>query len=138
MTHSLKKGIKKFNEPGHDAAKGEMKQLHDGECWSPINVNSMSPTKRKKAPESLIFLVEKKDGCIKARHCANGSKQRKWMQPDESASPTVMTESVLLTAAIEAKEKRDVATFDIPNAFIQTTSMVEDTDEQGNRIIMKI
>ena len=47
-----------------------------------------------------------------------------------------MTESVLLTAAIEAKERRDVATFDIPNAFIQT--MVEDTDEQGDRIIMKI
>ena len=113
-----------------------MKQLHDRECWSPIDVNSMSPTERKKALESLIFLVQKKDGRIKARHCANGSKQHKWMRADKLASPTVMTESVLLTAAIEAKEKRDVATFDIPNAFIQT--MVEDTDEQGDRIIMKI
>ena len=136
VTYSLQKGIKKFKQPGYDAAKGEMKQLHDRSCWSPIDVSSLSPTERRKALESLIFLVEKKDGRIKARHCANGSKQREWMRPDESASPTVMTESVLLTAAIEAKERRDVATFDIPNAFIQT--MVEDTDEQGDRIIMKI
>ena len=99
-------------------------------------MSSLSPTERRKALESLIFLVEKKDGRIKARHCANGSKQREWMSSDEAASPTVMNESVLLTAAIEAKEGRDVATFDIPNAFIQT--MVEHEDAQGDRIIMKI
>ena len=78
---------------------------------------SVSASERKKALESLIFLVEKKDGRIKARHCANGSKQRQWMPSEEAASPTVMTESVMLTGAIEAKERRDVATFDIPNAF---------------------
>ena len=96
----------------------------------------MTQSEKEKALESLIFLVEKKDGKIKARHCANGSKQRQWIRSDEAASPTVMTKSVLLTAAIEAKERRDVATFDIPNAFIQT--MVDETDEQGDRIIMKI
>ena len=63
--------------------------------------------------ESLIFLVEKKDGRIKARHCANGSKQRNWIDPEDAASPTVMTDSILLTAGIEAKENRDVATWDI-------------------------
>lgn len=42
----------------------------------------------------------------------------------------------MLTATIEAEENRDVATFDIPNAFIQTE--VEEKDEQGDRIIMKI
>ena len=136
VTYSLQKGIKKFKRKGFDAAKGEMKQLHDRECWSPILVSSMTPSEKRKALESLIFLVEKKDGKIKARHCANGSKQRQWMRPDEAASPTVMTESIMLTAAIEAKERRDVATFDIPNAFIQT--LVDKQDEQGDRIIMKI
>ena len=47
-----------------------------------------------------------------------------------------MTDSVLLTAGIEAKEGRDVATWDIPNAFIQTA--VEELDDDGDRIIMKI
>ena len=58
------------------------------------------------------------------------------MRPEEAASPTVMTESVLLTAAIEAHENRDVATWDIPNAFIQTA--VEELDQDGDQIIMKI
>jgi hypothetical protein len=57
---------------------------------------------------------------VKARHCANGSSQREYMQREEVSSPTVSTESVSLTAVIEAREGRDVATCDIPNAFIQT------------------
>ena len=83
-----------------------------------------------------MFLVEKKSGKIKARHCANGSKQRQWMDSDEAASPTVMTHSVLLTATVEAEEGGDVATFDIPNTFMQTH--VNERDDQGDRIIMKI
>ena len=58
------------------------------------------------------------------------------MRPEEAASPTVMTESVLITATVEAKERRDIATFDIPNAFIQTE--VDRIDADGDRIIMKI
>ena len=96
----------------------------------------MTPTEKAKALESPIFLVEKNSGTIKAHHCANGSKQRNWIRPEDAASPTVMTESVLLTAAIEAHENRDVATWDTPNAFIQTA--VEELDQDGDRIIMKI
>jgi hypothetical protein len=58
------------------------------------------------------------------------------MQREEVSSPTVSTESTMLTAVIEAKEGRDVATCDIPNAFIQTE--VKEVDKQGNCIIMKI
>ena len=136
VTYSLNKGLKKFKQKGFDAAKGEMQQLHDRSCWQPIHVSTMTQAEKAKALESLIFLVEKKDGRIKARHCANGSKQRQWIKPEDAASPTVMTDSILLTAGIEAKERRDVATWDIPNAFIQTA--VEELDEDGDRIVMKI
>jgi hypothetical protein len=54
---------------------------------------------------------------------------------DQMQGENKSTESTMLTAVIEAKE-RDVATCDIPNAFIQTE--VEELDKQGNRIIMKI
>ena len=47
-----------------------------------------------------------------------------------------MTDSMLLTTGVEAREKRDVATWDTPNAFIQTA--VKELDEDGGRIIMKI
>ena len=43
---------------------------------------------------------------------------------------------MMLTAALEAKEGRDVGTVDIPKAFIQTE--VEETDKDGNKIIMEI
>ena len=57
------------------------------------------------------------------------------MEKEETASPTTALESVLLTAVIDAKEGRDVATVDIKNAFIQTKIPQEEGKE---RIILKI
>jgi len=102
----------------------------------PIDPKTMSTTEKKRVLESLIFLTEKKDGLIKGRHCANGNPQRQWMDQEQVSSPTVMTESTMITAIIEAKENRDVATCDIPNAFIQTE--VEKQDKDGHCTIMKI
>jgi hypothetical protein len=59
------------------------------------------------------------------------------MERDDAASPTAMTESILITTTIDAKQKCDVMTADILNAFVQT-----DVDEKNqvkeDRIIMKI
>ena len=79
---------------------------------------------------SLAFLTEKRDNTIKARHCANGKPQRIYKQWDDVSSLTVATESVLLTASINAKEERDVMTVDIPNAFLQTS--MEEVNGDGN------
>jgi hypothetical protein len=48
-----------------------------------------------------------------------------------------MTESIILTATIDAKQNRDVMTADIPNAFVQT-DVAEKNHVKGERIIMKI
>jgi len=85
----------------------------------------------------LIFLTEKRDGRIKGRTCANGSTQRAYTERDEAASPMAMTESILITATIDAKQNRDVMTADIPNAFIQTDAN-EKNHVVGECIIMKI
>ena len=135
-TYSLQKGIAKFGERGRESALKEMKQLHDRVCWKPLHKHELNDIEKKRALESLIFITEKRDGTVKARHCANGSTQRAYMDREETSSPTVSTESVLLTAVIEAEERRDVATLDVPNAFIQTA--VEEKDKEGNRTIMKI
>ena len=135
QTYSLAKGIKQFGERGRAAAHKEMKQLHDREVFAPIHVHELTAQERKRAMESLIFLVQKQDDSIKARTCANGSTQREYTERDESASPTATTESILLTATIDAKQGRDVVTADIPNAFVQTPIGER---EVGERIIMKI
>lgn len=132
QSYSLKRGIKVFGDKGMNAAHKEIKQLHERTAFKPIHVATMTPQERKKAMESLIFLVEKKNGSVKARTCADGSVQRIYTSKQDTASPTVLTESILLTAITEAREKRDVMTVDIPNAFIQTDIETEE------RIVMKI
>jgi hypothetical protein len=136
ITYSLKKSIKKFGDPAIEAAQKEMKLMVDRRCFDPISKADFNEVERRRALESLKFLSEKKDGTLKARHCANGSAQREYMQREEVTSLTVNTESTMLTAVIEAEDSRDVATCNIPNAFIQTE--VEDVDQQGNRTVMNI
>ena len=137
QTYSLKSGLKKFKERGEAAAMKEMRQLHERVVFEPIRVADMTELERKRAMESLIFLTEKHDGTVKARTCANGSTQREYMERDDAASPTAMTESILITATIEAKQNRDVMTADIPNAFVQT-AVDEKNQVKGEHIIMKI
>ena len=58
---------------------------------------------------------------------AGGNKQRGTINKEDAASPTAVLESILLTATIDAKEGRDVAIIDIPNAFVQTR--IEDDND---------
>lgn len=50
-----------------------MQQCHDPAVFKPINVDNLTELEKRHAMESLIFLVEKKDGTVKGRTCANGS-----------------------------------------------------------------
>jgi hypothetical protein len=73
----------------------------------------------------------KRDGTIKGRFVAGVNKQRHFIHKEDATSPTVATESVLLTAIIEALEQRDVPVVDTPNAFIQLRFDKE--DEMANK-----
>ena len=117
----LNQAIDKWGEhvAGTSALK-EMKQLLDRKCFVPIHANTLSEEERKQVLKSILFLVEKRDGTIKSRHVADGSRQWNWISSEDTSSPTVLTELVLLLAVINAKEHQDVAVTDIPNAFIQT------------------
>ena len=133
--YSLKAGLRKFGEKGRAATLKEMQQFDDREVYYPVNVNDLTEQERRRAMESLLFLVEKRDGKVKARFVANGSSQREYMGREQSASPTVMTESIMITSVIDAKQGRDVMTCDIPNAFVQTEM---DKGKKGERVTMKI
>ena len=70
--------------------------------------------------QSICLLIEKRDGTIKAREVADGSSQRRrpGYKKEDSASPTVATESIFITGAIEAHEGRKVNRYDIPGAYL--------------------
>jgi hypothetical protein len=117
--YSVKKGLKIFGEPGAEAVVKEMQQLHDREVMEPKAANMLTKEEKGKALEYLMFLKKKRCGRIKGRGCADGRKQRIYKTKEETSSPTVAVESLFLSCTIDAKEKRDVATCDIPGAFMQ-------------------
>ena len=131
----FQRGLKIFKERGEAAAVKEIEQLVKRNCFTPISVKSLTKKERAKCVSALMFLTEKRDGSVKGRMVYNGKPTREWMSKEESASPTVTLESIMLTAVIEAFEGRDVMTADVPNAFIQTVIPEDHSDE---RIIMKI
>jgi hypothetical protein len=104
QTNNLKQGLHRYGQKGKEAALEEIRQLHERTVFIPINVSTMTIKEKEQAMESMIFLVEKEDKRLKARACANGSIQQKFINKEEASSPTVATESILLTRIIEAKE----------------------------------
>ena len=113
-----------------------MDQLHRRNCFTPIDVATMSKKERRKSVDALMFLGEKRDKTIKGRMVYNGKPTREWLSRVDSTSPTAALESIMLTAIVDAKEGRDVMSCDIPNAFIQT--MLPKVEAGDERVIMKI
>ncbi len=117
---SLKAGLKHWGDKGKAAAHPEMKQLQFRETFKPFHWQELTHTQKQSVLESHMFLKEKRDGKLKGRTVAGGNKQRDFISKEEASSPTVATESVLLTCILDAEDGRDVAVIDIPNAVIQT------------------
>ena len=67
QTYSLRAALKKLKDKGKEATMGEMKQLDDRNVYYPIKVEELTPKERKRAMERLLFIVEKRDGRVKAR-----------------------------------------------------------------------
>jgi hypothetical protein len=117
---NLKKGIKEFGQAGVDAVLKELKQLHDRKVVEPKHASTLSGEEKRDALQYLSdVLKRKRNGDIKGRGCAYGRKQRKYIRKEDASSPTVAIESVMITSTIDAKEQQDVATVDVPGAFMQ-------------------
>ena len=110
-----------FGDRAGKATLKEMQQLHDMDTYTSLDPKMLSPEEKRKALSALFFITEKRDGSIKGRKCAVGSKQRTYegYNKADGASPTVSTDGLIVTAAIDAHENRDVAIMDIPGAFLQ-------------------
>ena len=110
-----------------------MAQLHDRKCFQPLSVNTLSQNERKRAQIAMMLLTEKRCGKIKGRMVFDGRRTREWITKEDSASPTATLEGIMITLTIDAKEKRDVMSADVPNAFIQT-----EMPQGEERVMMKI
>ena len=120
-----REGIKRFGEKAVAALVKEFKQLNEGAIPGkpvicPVDPKTLTVSEKKKALNAVTLIKEKRNGDIKGRACAIGSKQRRYLKEDESvASPTLSVDALFATLMIDADEGRDVATFDVPGAFLQ-------------------
>lgn len=129
----LKAAIKTWGNEAKIAAEAEMKQLHWRNSFKPVRWSELGDKKKKTILESHIFLKQKRTGEIKGRTVAGGNKQRGFIDKEESSSPTVATESVILTSVVDALEERRTTVIDVPNAFIQTV-----VKDKNKRVIICI
>ena len=133
---SLNQSIKSFGRDKTMAAcKAEMKQIHLRNTFVPKHYNDLTLRQRSRMVESFQFLKEKRDGTLKDRLVLGGNVQQDYISKDEASSPTAYTEAIIITCIIDAKEGRDVAMADLPNAFCQTEITDEDAE---HRVIVRI
>jgi hypothetical protein len=130
---SVKAALKQWGDNARVAGEKETSQLHWRETFVPKRISDLTSEQRDKILQSHMFVVKKRDGVTKARMVAGGNLQRGHVTKEESSSPTVSTESVLLTSIVDAQEGQEVAVIDMPNAFIQTR--VQDAKD---RVIIRI
>ena len=101
----MKTGLCLFGDAGNQAMKSEMGQLHKRTVMKPKYSKDLTTEQWREALAYLMFLKQKRCGTIKAQRCADGQKQRDKITKQESDSPTVATESVFITAVVDAHEE---------------------------------
>jgi len=117
-TFTPKKAIIEFGDEAEESMLKEMSQLHHKGVFEPIRYETLTPKQKVRILRSLMFLKRKRTGLLKSRFCANGSIQIRSMSAVDPSSPTVSAEALFITAAIDAYEKRSIATVDVEGAYL--------------------
>ena len=122
---SAREGLRRFGVKAAEALISEWKQLDEKKVFHGVKFEDTNYEQRSKALRLVQLIKQKRCGKIKGRTCADGRKQKEYIKEEDSTSPTVSTEALLLTLMIDANEHRDVATADVPGAFLHS-----DMDEE--------
>ena len=126
----MKEGVRRHGDRALDALLFELTQLDEKETFRPLLASSMTKEERKMALNLLTIIKEKRCGKIKGRVVADGRKQKMYVSKEESSSPTIQLESLMMFLMIDAKENRDVATADIVGAYLLA--------EMQDKVIVKL
>jgi hypothetical protein len=107
-------GDSKYNRNSHD---------YPYHVWyNPgCNAHELCKEQKQRDLQYLMFLKEMRCRQIKERGCADDRKRRLLKTKEDTTSPTVCIEALYIGCMIDAVENRDIATLDIPGAFIQAS-----------------
>jgi hypothetical protein len=111
-------GIRKHGQAAVDALFKEFAQLDDKEVFEPVHARSLTKSQKAAALRAINLIKEKRSGELKGRSCADGRPQRSLYTKEETASPTIATDALMITLMVDAAERRDVATADVVGAYL--------------------
>lgn len=114
----VREGIKRHSQKAIEAVLAKFIQLYDRQVFRPVMPNELSTEKKRAALNLMSMVKEKRNGKVIGHACADGHKQRLYINKDGVSSPTVQLESLMLTLLVDAHEKRNVATADIVGAYL--------------------
>jgi hypothetical protein len=105
---SAKAGIKKHGQVTVDALYSEFLQLHDLEVFKGLQASELTKAQRNASLRAISVVKEKRCGRIKGRTVADGRPKKGLYTKEETTSPTVSTDALMLSILIEAWKQRDV------------------------------
>ena len=83
----------------------ELQQFHERKVVKPKKPQDLSYEQQRRSLEYLMFMKLKIDEVTsKGRVCADGRKQRDWLSKEDTSSPTVSTEGLMISCMIDAME----------------------------------
>ncbi len=103
---SVKSALREWGDNARAAGEKEVSQLHWRETFVPRRMLELTADQRTKILQSHMFIGQKWTGETKARMVTGGNTQCGHVTKEESSSPTVSTEAVLLTLIVDAHEGR--------------------------------
>jgi uncharacterized protein YeaC (DUF1315 family) len=118
---TAKAGIKKHGEAAVRALYSEFLQLHNQMVFKGKDARKLTKQQKSNALRAISVIKEKRNGDLKGRTVADGSKQRSLYEKHETASPTASTDSLLLSLIVDAHEGRDTATADVTGAYLNAS-----------------
>jgi hypothetical protein len=113
---SERAGLRKHDKAAEAAFMSEFSQLEHLDVYLALDPTKLTRTQKKAA---LRALKGKRNGTLKGRTCADERSQRNLYNKSQTASPTVSTDSLLLSITIDAYEARDVGTADVMGAYLK-------------------
>ena len=116
---SAQKGIKMFGEKALEAMIIEYEQFENLSVFTPIDPNKLTWEEKKQALNAIDLIKLKRSGKVKGRTVADGRKQRSIYSKEEVSSPALSQDGFFASLAIDALERRFIATSDVAGAFLK-------------------
>ena len=117
---SAKKGIDKKGNRSIQAVLSKFFQIDGKKVAKLLNPATLLLEEKNKVLREITLIKGKWCGKLKGRMCADGRKQHPYISKDIYTSPTVSTEVLVITLVIDAAEDKDVATYSIARAYLNT------------------